>query len=131
MTPPSPTGKPAKTAPTRVLANFAAPDSNTEQVSRRLKRRMAHRVPCRVRLMDPLTGELRTVVGETVNLSPEGLALQLGLEVPLGTWVETLVPHAQGNPLFLYGEVVHVRRTLAANFEIGVSVRDETPPAFL
>lgn len=124
MTPPTPIGKPSKTTPARALAGVVAPDSKVQAESRRQKRRMAHRVPCRVRLMDPVTGQTHTVVGETVNLSPDGLALQVGLEVPLGTWVETLVPHAQGDPLFLCGEVVHVRRTLAANFEIGVSVRD-------
>lgn len=128
MTPPTPTGKPAETAPTTAPGNPAAPDAKANKQSRRQKRRMAHRVPCRVRLVDPITGEIRTIAGETVNLSPDGMALHVGVEVPLGTWVETLVPHAQSDPLFLCGEVVRIRRTLAANFEIGVSMKDDAPP---
>lgn len=93
----------------------------------RAERRMAYRVPCRVRLIDGLTGEVRTVVGETVNISPRGMALQLGLDVAIGTWVETLVPHPNGDPMFLCGTVVHSRQTLKANFEIGVETdRPET-----
>jgi hypothetical protein len=88
--------------------------------SPRAGRRMAYRAPCRVRLIDQLTGEVHTVVGETVNLSPQGMALQVGRDVPIGTWVETLVPHPNGDPMFLCGTVVHSRRTMRANFEIGV-----------
>lgn len=97
---------------------------------KRVVRRVPHRVPCRVRLVDTATGEVRTVVGETVNLSAGGVALQLGLDVPVGTWVETLVPHVHGDPLFLCGTVVHTRRTMAANYEIGIALGDDPPPAF-
>jgi hypothetical protein len=86
----------------------------------RADRRMAYRAPCRVRLIDEVTGEVHTVVGETVNLSPQGMALQVARDVPIGTWVETLVPHPNGDPMFLCGKVVHSRRTMKANFEIGV-----------
>ncbi len=82
--------------------------------------RRPYRVPCRVRLVDTATGEVRTVVGETINISRAGVALQLATDVPVGTWVETLLPHPTGNPMFLCGTVVHSRRTLAANYEIGV-----------
>lgn len=84
-------------------------------------RRVPYRVPCRVRLVDPKTGEVRTVVGETVNISTHGLAVQIGTEVPLGTWVETLVPHPNGEPMFVCGTVVHTRRTLSTNVELGVA----------
>ena len=106
----------------------ARPASNRERTaSPRAERRMAYRVPCRVRLIDAVTGEVHTVAGETVNLSPQGMALQLGLDVPLGTWVETLVPHPNGDPMFLCGTVIHSRQTMKANFEIGVETdRPET-----
>lgn len=86
----------------------------------RAERRTPFRVPCRVRLVDAVTGEVRTVLGETLNLSRRGMALQLAADVPPGTWVETLVPHPTGEPLFLCGTVVHSRRTMAAHYEIGV-----------
>ena len=64
------------------------------------------------------------MVGETVNLSAGGMAIQVALDLPLGTKVETLVPHADGAPLFLCGTVVHSRRTMRANYEIGVALAD-------
>ncbi len=45
------------------------------------------------------------------------------------TWVETVVPHASGDPLFLCGTVMHCRRTLAANYELGISVSRDAPSA--
>jgi len=104
-----------------------APEARPQQ---RAERRVPHRVPCRVRLVDPSTGEIRTVIGQTVNISPSGVAIHVGAAVPIGTWVETLVPHANGEPLFLCGTVVHCRRTLTANYELGVSVSKDAPPAF-
>ncbi len=89
----------------------------------RAERRTPFRVPCRIRLIDAATGEVRTVLGETLNLSRNGLALQLAADVAPGTWVETLVPHPHGEPLFLCGTVVHSRRTLASGYEIGVETR--------
>jgi hypothetical protein len=60
------------------------------------------------------------VPGETLNISRTGVALQIATDVPQGTWVETLVPHPNGDPLFICGTVVHSRRTLAAGYEVGV-----------
>jgi hypothetical protein len=112
----------------------AAPRSATGSIAsehkQRLQRRVPHRVPCRVRIVEPESGETRTVVGETLNLSPNGLALQISANLRPGTWVETLVPNANGDPLFICGTVVHSRRMLSANFEIGVSMSDDVPPAF-
>lgn len=79
-------------------------------------------------MVDTDTGEVRTVVGETLNLSQRGVALQVSVDVPVGTWVETLVPHANGDPMFLCGTVVHSRRTMVASFEIGVETNH--PGAF-
>jgi hypothetical protein len=73
--------------------------------------------------MDKSTGETRTIVGETVNLAPSGVALQVGIDVPVGTYVETLVPHAEGAPLLLCGTVIHSRRVMHASYEIGVATR--------
>ncbi|MCK4340728.1 MAG: PilZ domain-containing protein [Phycisphaerae bacterium] len=97
----------------------------------RVERRMPHRVPCRVRLVEPTTGEVRTVMGETINLSAGGVAIQVGVDVPVGTWAETLIPHAHGDPLFLCGTVVHSRRTMHAHYEIGIAMSDAAPPAFV
>lgn len=83
---------------------------------------MPCRIPCRVRLVDATTGDVRTVVGETLNISNNGVALQVGAEVPLGTWVETMVLHPNGDPLFLSGKTVHVRRAMAAGYELGVAL---------
>ncbi len=120
--------RPATDGPTAGVSKVAT--SNAGNEARRNLHRVPHRVPCRVRLVDRTTGEVRTVVGETLNFSPGGVALQLGIDVPVGTWVETLVPHLHGDPLFLCGTVVHTRRTLHANFEIGVSMNEDVPPPF-
>ena len=95
----------------------------------RADRRAPYRIPCRVRLVNTETGEVRTVAGETVNLSSRGLAIQVGMDVPIGTWVETLVLHPNGDPMFLCGTVIHTRRTMTANFEVGV--RTDRPTMFV
>lgn len=121
----NPRPMPAKHPAVDPPANAAV--SRKRRPQERLLRRMPHRVPCRVRLVQPDTGESRTVMGETVNLSPTGVAIQLGLDVPVGTLVETLVPHAHGDPMLLRGTVVHSRRTMHANYEIGVATREDGP----
>jgi len=86
-------------------------------------------VPCRVRLVNPTTGEVRSVVGETVDLSTGGLAMHVSVYAPVGTWVETLLPHPSGNPRFVCGRVVRVRRTMSTSFELGIEITgsDECP----
>jgi hypothetical protein len=76
--------------------------------------------------VDPATGEVRSVVGETVNLSRRGMALQLAVDVPLGTWVETLVTHPNNELMFLCGTVIHCRQMMKASFEIGVETSRPT-----
>lgn len=68
-----------------------------------------------------LTGGGLAALGETVNLSREGLAILLGQEVERGTRVEILLPHLDGEPACLYGEVVRSRRLFSGSFEIGVA----------
>lgn len=125
MKPPITVAKSSALEPSVASAETSLP---TSAAHRRARRRVPHRVPCRVRLLEPRTGAVQTVIGETVNLSEGGVALQIGVEVPVGTWVETLVPHANGDPLFLCGTVVHVRRTLISNYEIGIAVSEDAPP---
>jgi hypothetical protein len=83
-------------------------------------RRVPYRVACRVQLVDPVSGEVRRVMGETLNISSGGVSLQIGVEAAIGTWAETLVLHPNGDPMFLCGSVVHCRRTMTANYEVGV-----------
>ncbi len=111
----TPIGTPAPTTRSREL--------DRDGRLRRIARRTPYRVPCRVRLVDPQTGEVRTVAGQTVNISAGGLSLQITVEPDPGTWVETLVPHPNGEPMFVCGRVVHVRRTTAASFELGVETK--------
>ena len=114
---------PATTSP-------ATPSTTTRTRSRvAAEPRVAYRVPCRVRLVDPVSGEVRNVIGETLNVSRGGMSLQISVNVAVGTWVETMVAHPCGEPMFLTGTVAHCRRTLAASFEIGV--RATRPRAFV
>lgn len=87
-------------------------------VKRRRKRRIPHRVPCRLRIFGPLAAQ--PLLGETVDISPTGLALQLGADVAAGTRVEVLLPHLDGEPACLYGTVVRRRRVLTGTYEIGI-----------
>src|SRR4029450_11390045 len=70
----------------------AAPRSEiTENWRRTRELRAAMRVPCRLRSTDSQTGGVLLATGETVNLSNNGLAVQLGRDIPTGTNVEVLV----------------------------------------
>lgn len=89
------------------------------------RRRTPHRVPCRLRIL----GEsgTRAVIGETVDLSENGLAVQLGADVAPGARVEVLLPHLAGEPVCFYGEVVRRRRVLSGTFEIGIAFNQPAP----
>lgn len=110
-------------------ARAARRSSSAESRPPRNERRRPYRVPCRVRLVNPTTGEVRSVVGETVDLSTGGLAMHVSVYAPVGTWVETLLPHPSGNPRFVCGRVVRVRRTMSTSFELGIEITgsDECP----
>lgn len=92
---------------------------------RRAERRVAHRVPCRVRAMRTSNGKNVSVVGQTVNVSANGLAVQLARSVDDGTPVEILLPHLDGEPTRLRGRVVHSRRVLSGTFEVGIQMEPE------
>jgi hypothetical protein len=92
---------------------------------RRAERRVSHRVPCRVRASDALQGKGVCVVGQTVNLSANGLAVQVGRSMAEGTSVEVLLPPLDGEPTRLLGRVAHSRRVLSGTFEIGIWIEPE------
>lgn len=102
------------------------PDATAPQAQRRSGVRRPHRTPCRVRMLDGTTGDVRVVVGETVNLSATGLALQVAFAPPLGSKLETLLPDAAGRPLRVCGTVVRCRRALHGQYEVGL-LREEPP----
>ncbi len=125
-------GKPAAMEPTVTgVARNTGAKVAVATAQRRATRRVPHRVPCRVHLIDARTGASRALVGETIDLSPAGAAIRVGVDVPVGTWVETLVPHAHGDPLFICGVVVRSRQALHQQYEIGIEIAPDATPDFL
>ena len=55
-----------------------------------------------------------------MNLSVNGLAVQLARPIDEGTEVEVLLPPLDGEPTRLLGTVAHSRRVLSGTFEIGI-----------
>ncbi len=96
-----------------------ARDRARNHLSRR--RRVPHRVPCRLRVLDEAAEPIASYCGQTVNISACGLAVQVSQPIPAGTQIEALVPHADGAPLLFSGKVLHIRRVLGDVFEIGIS----------
>ena len=99
--------------------------SKVEASPRRGERRVAHRVPCRLRASHTSSGKPVSVVGQTVNLSANGVAVQLGSPLDEGTEVEVLLPHLDGEPTRLLGKVAHNRRVLSGTFEVGIRIEPE------
>ena len=97
---------------------------------RRAVPRAPHRVPCRLKVFDAPTGSEWAVGGETVNISPVGVAVQLGKPIPEGTAVEVLIPHLDADPLCVHGIVAHTRRVLTGTFEIGIRRQPHRDPAW-
>jgi hypothetical protein len=104
------------------LATAAAAKIKTSR--RRAERRVAHRVPCRVRASEAIPGKGVSAVGQTVNLSANGLAVQLARPMDQGTAVEVLLPPLDGEPTRVLGTVAHSRRVLSGTFEIGILISD-------
>lgn len=105
-----------------VMPSVASFQKKLEQMPQRAERRMAHRVPCRVRTIDTTREFAISVVGQTVNLSASGVAVQLGHPIDAGTPVEVFLPHLDGVPMRLRGHVAHSRRVLSGTFEIGIRI---------
>ena len=100
----------------------ALPRPRTGLPGRRGERRFPHRVPCNVRWSSPVEHTHASVVGQTVNLSATGMAIQLAVPLPIGSEVEVLLPHLNGEPTRVDGMVVHTRRVNTGTHEIGIRV---------
>ncbi len=87
--------------------------------------RMPHRLPCRVRLFDPISNAWIARPAQTVNVSQYGLGLQIGVPLPVGSRIEVVTPRFDADPLTISGTVVQSRRLLTGGFEVGV--RSTTP----
>jgi hypothetical protein len=81
-----------------------------------------------VRWYDRISGEPTAIVGETVNLSAEGMAVRVGRAPTDGAWIEALLPHVHGEPRFVCGRVMHTRQVLTGTYEIGIRFSGEYDP---
>jgi hypothetical protein len=70
-------------------------------------------------------GKSTAVLGQTVNLSANGLAVQVGQPMEAGAQVEVLLPHLDGEPTRLQGTVAHSRRVVTGTFELGIQIEPE------
>lgn len=84
--------------------------------SRRATRRASHRVPCSVQV-----NGAEQLVGRTINVSPEGVAVQIACRLPPGTRVQVRIPRRHGECLVVDGAVAHARQVMSGTFEIGVA----------
>ncbi|MBN2445652.1 MAG: PilZ domain-containing protein [Phycisphaerae bacterium] len=94
-------------------------DQTTER-RRRADRRFPHRLPCQVRVYDTAQREWVTRSAQMVNISATGLAVQVGMVVPIGSRVETVIPRPETEAWRVSGTVTRTQRVLAGTFEIGI-----------
>ena len=111
---------------TSLVSPRTSAEAQADRARRRTERRVAHRVPCRVRTPVSSPAKAESVVGQTVNLSANGLAVQLGRPIDAGASVEVFLPHLDGEPTRLLGRVAHTRRVLSGTFEIGIRIEPES-----
>lgn len=103
----------------------ARPPGAAGPSQRRVQRRLAHRVPCSVRLTEAHDQEAR-LPGETVNVSATGIAVQVAAPIVVGSEVEvTLGTSAGRGQRRLLGSVVHVRRVTTGRYEVGIQAAFE------
>jgi hypothetical protein len=102
--------------------------SSTDQRQQRAWRRTPHRVPCRLSWYDEAAQRCLACVGQTIDISAGGLAVQLHREIPVGTSVEALLPNLTGEPAFLEGVVVRCQRVLAGMYQIGIRCQQARRP---
>ena len=107
------------------IRSISATMPDSEVARRRTERRVPHRVPCRLRASDDIPGKPVALLGQTVNLSASGLAVQVGCPVQCGARVEVLLPRVDGEPTRLAGTVAHSRRVLTGTFEVGIRIEPE------
>lgn len=103
------------TAPTRATSR-----ATTAPQGRRMDRRTPYRVLCRLLVEDRALGRRQSLIGQTINISPGGLAVRVGQEIPSGTEVTAVVPRQHGDPVLYTGVVAHCRRVLAVTYELGI-----------
>jgi PilZ domain len=101
------------------------PNVDGEPHRRPRETRARHRSPCRVRLV--LDGQAAVLSGETVNRSANGLAMLLGVSLPVGTAVEILMA-GPGEAGCVWGRVIHARQVTTGTYEIGVGLLAEADP---
>jgi len=99
--------------------------ANVKPKAQRGERRVPHRVPCQLRARNDALGKAVALLGQTVNLSASGLAVQVGQPVQYGARVEVLLPHIDGEPTRLNGTVAHSRRVHTGTFELGIRIEPE------
>jgi hypothetical protein len=88
----------------------------------RTAHRFAHRAICRLSYECKREGGCIVHVGETVNLSPNGLALHIPDGLDVGTPVNLDLARVDGPWLSATGRVVHCRRVLSGTFEVGIEL---------
>ena len=99
----------------------SAPTAPLARTTPSRERRWSHRAPCVLRLLDVDGVANLEVRGETVNVSADGLAIQVPEPVPAGLFVETIIARkCDKDAIVVRGKVIHNRRVLAGGWEIGV-----------
>jgi hypothetical protein len=106
---------------------IGSPASSDVVSNRRREPRAPHRLPCRVRFFDAGRGEWIAKLGNTVNLSATGLAVQVGMPMTAGARVEAVLPRFEDDPLCIVGTVVHTRRVMTGTFEVGIATKHAAP----
>ncbi len=97
--------------------------------NRRTHPRAPHRLPCCVRVFDSEQNTWVAKLGHTVNLSSSGLAVQIGMAMPVGARVEAVLPRFEDDPLSISGHVMHSRRVMTGTFEVGIQTAHTAPVA--
>lgn len=88
---------------------------------RETRGRVAHRVPCELKI--ELAGRTLELVGRTTNVSASGLSVQVPCSVQPGAPVQASLHMLHGTPMLVRGVVVHARRVLADEYELGIQIK--------
>jgi hypothetical protein len=111
-----------------VIALSTAAPPPQRQSGRRAGRSALHRTPCRVHWTDAQTGHSESLIGDAVNVWPDGLSIQVGRPVRRGLRVEILLGLATGNPVCVAGVIVGVRRIMTGTYEVSVEIGEAATP---
>ena len=94
---------------------------------RGVRTRAAHRVACELKVCVP--GRVIHVNGRTTNVSATGLSVQVPCALQAGSPVEASFASSNGTPMLIRGVVVHARRVLADEYEIGIQIKSDRASA--